>query len=299
MSWSGLSTETALERDVLERCLPLAATSNTGSQRATIDMASDSVNTALSFNDIMGATPGGCVDLLGIRPLLAGTAWKVLDLLLETAFDLARLPRDAASGRWWSIDRKLRHARANVGRPPALSQLVWQALTTTYVETADLRHSLVHRAVYTDPSGALIGEDSAGNPLPPLSAEEQEAFGRVALRAVQVLTAPHPDPRVQADLIRQLGHLAQLHNIRLPPVGLDDSLPEITVIVDPDPNTPGNYLLDVPRLRARQPFSAVTHADLIIQFRDQPGRELRGRLEEAPNGVESISTATPPHWLSR
>jgi hypothetical protein len=92
----------------------------------------------------------------------------------------------------------------NVGRPAALSQPIWRALTTTYVETADLRHSLVHRTVYTDPSGALIGVDRARNPLRPLSVEEQEAFGRVALRAVQVVTAQHADPRIEADLIGQL-----------------------------------------------------------------------------------------------
>jgi hypothetical protein len=39
VTWADFDTNSALERDVLLRCLPLAATESTGSSRITIDMA--------------------------------------------------------------------------------------------------------------------------------------------------------------------------------------------------------------------------------------------------------------------
>ena len=78
----------------------------------------NSVDVALNLGDTIGPTPTGCIELLQVRPLLVGTAWKVLDLLLETALDLVPLRRDR--NHHWSIDAKVKHARANTGRPPAI-----------------------------------------------------------------------------------------------------------------------------------------------------------------------------------
>jgi hypothetical protein len=51
-----------------------------------------------------------------------------------------------------------------------------QALTATYVKTVQLRHSLVHRAAFTDPSRVLVGHNEQGNHLRPVTPEEREAF---------------------------------------------------------------------------------------------------------------------------
>lgn len=65
-------------------------------------------------------------------------------------------------------------------------------------------------------------------------------------------------------------------------MSLIDSLPEITVILDPVIGTTGRYELDVLALRRRQPFRGATHADLIIQFRDRPGGIFVGGLSTHP-----------------
>ncbi|MGH3772386.1 MAG: hypothetical protein ACRDRW_13500 [Pseudonocardiaceae bacterium] len=180
MAWADFDADTALERDVLRRALPLAETVSTGSSRATVDLAANSAATAVAVHDTVGLTPSGCVDLLQIRPLLTGTAWKVLDLLLETALDLAGQSPDQKRG--WTIKKKLAHAGLRTGRPSAFTPTVWNSLMGTYVETVELRHSLVHRTVSTDLSGALVGVNESGAAIRPLTAEEQEALGRSVLR---------------------------------------------------------------------------------------------------------------------
>lgn len=87
MTWATFDVNTALERDLLLRSLPLIPTQSDGSSSATIDFAADTANVAISVVDTVGATPSECVDLLAIRPLLVGAAWKILDLLFETALE--------------------------------------------------------------------------------------------------------------------------------------------------------------------------------------------------------------------
>lgn len=294
MSWNDFDEASALERDVLARALPLVPLVSDGSSAVMIDLAANTVTASVAVHETIGATPSGCVDLLQIRPLLVGAAWKVIDLLFEAALVQDGHAPDRTRG--WSIRRKEELARGQKARPSQFSELIWQAITETYVNTVKLRHSLVHRRAHTDAANALVGRDSAGQLLKPFAATEQEALARVALRASQIVMAAQADARLTADLQRQLAILAPVHGLTLPVIELTDSLPAITVIVDPSPE-PGVYRLDVPLLRRRQPFQGTRHADLVVTFRDRPGLSLLGRLEEAPHEVVLIDPEAPPHWL--
>ena len=298
-SWQDFDTKSVLERDVLLRALPLVATQSTGDARAIIDMAGGPGQTIVGIGTAgnLGATPEACIDLLQLRPLLFGTAWKVLDLLLEAALAAAGETSGRADGSW-PIATKQQKAAVFTERPPAISATSWRALMTMYGKTVELRHSLVHRAVYTDPAGALVGHNRQGAQLSPVTPEEQEAFGRAVLRATELVLAATPDTRVEADLVRHLGKLRGHHQVGLPTVPASDRLPELTAIVDGDPALPYLYTLDVPALRARSPWPDAACADLIVRLRDRPGQDLRGRLEHAPDEVVSIDPAAPPGWLS-
>lgn len=299
VTWPEFGTSSALERDVLERALPLVLAASTGESRAVIDLASDTAQVFMTIHDVLGATPGSCVQLLQIRPLLVGTAWKVLDLLIEAALDMAgESPR---SQKGWRIEEKIAQAKTAIRPPLGFPLAAWDALLATYVRTEDLRHSLVHRKVYTDPSGALVGVDRRGQKIRPLTGDEQEALGRAVLRASQLVLATGPDERGEADLARQLGLLTDLHGVQLPTVSLPDALPalpELVVIVDRDVEVTGRYRLDVPALVARCPWPEVVYADLTIEFRDRPGQQLRGRLERTPHEVVLVDPDAPPIWLS-
>jgi hypothetical protein len=301
VSWQDFDTDSALERNVLERALPLVMMASTpDGWRATFDMTGDTPRGMVqtSVTEVVGPNPEACVDLLQIRPLLFGTAWKVLDLLLEEAFAAAgEQPDRTRSGRW-SIGHKKTLAQAAVGQPGAIMTLLWQALTLAYANTVEVRHSLVHRTVFANAAGDLVGRDDQGNPVRPVSSAEQEAFGRAALRAAKFVLVPVPDERLLADLTRQLAQLAGIHGVTLPAVKLYDALPEITAVIGADPAAPGRFLLDVPALRAASPWRDSGYADLVVQPDDRPGEELRGRLEHASDTVVSIDPTAPPGWLS-
>ncbi|GAA1895230.1 hypothetical protein [Streptantibioticus ferralitis] len=73
-------------------------------------------------------------------------------------------------------------------------------------------------------------------------------------------------------------------------------VPELTVILDPDPGGSG-YVFDMPYVRQPSPFSAERYTDLVVEFH-RPGVGLRGRLEDAPPQPVTIDPEQPPAWLS-
>lgn len=169
----------------------------------------------------------------------------------------------------------------------------------TYAETSELRHSLVHRAAFTDSATqALIGHDRNGGRLRPMSVIEQEAFIRAVLRAAGLVVAASREERHEDDLVHQLGQLAGIHRVALPQLSADLRLSRLTVIIPADSANPGCYLLDVPAVKVEWGQRDRRWVDLTVQFPDRPGQELRGRLEHAPNATVSIDPAAPPGWLS-
>jgi hypothetical protein len=288
-------TSTALERDVLRRALPAVPSSGQSYARATLEPGQPA-EVAIGVIDTIGATPESCVERLALRPLLVGAAWKVLDLLLEAALDQAGVPPD--QGRGYSIGFKQRQAQAAAARPTQFAASVWGSLMAVYDATVEIRHSMVHRRVHTDANGSLVGVDRIGQSLRPMLPSEQEAFARVVLVAADQALAPATDARSTSRLVRHLADLAALYGQSTTAAGAPDVVPELTVIIDPNPADPQRYLLDMADVRVRNPFSAAGgYADLIIKPRDRPGQELCGRLEEAPPDLVAIDPDAPPPWL--
>jgi len=295
VTWLDFKTKSALERDVLSRALPAMASDGHRYSRATYDPRS-SMHVSIGVGETLGFTPEGCVDRLALRPLLVGTAWKVLDLLLEEALAQADVPHDR--GAEYTITLKQQRARSGGSRPSQFNPTAWSVLMSAYAETVELRHSLVHRQAHTTPSGDLVGVDRDGQPLRPLTAAEQEAFARTALTAAGVVLSTGRDPRNEARLLRHLADLAGLHQQQLDATTIPAIIPEITIVVDPDPADSTRHLVNMPAVRAWMPFPTVgDFADVIVAPRDHPGQELRGRLEDAPPEAVTIDFDAPPTWL--
>lgn len=237
MSWTDFDADTLLERDMLLRALPLAETISTGSSRATVDLAADTVATAVAANETVGPTPAGCVDLLGIRPPLAGAAWKVLDLLLE-----ATRPGRSDSGS----EARLEHREEALACPHANVEASGLSSCRMGRIDGDVRRDGRLTPQPRAPDGLHRSVARTGrrerirSPTAAAGPQEQEALGRSVLGAADLVVAPVPDARVEADLTRQLGLLHSLHHVTLRAVTVQESLPEITVIVDADPTVPGN-----------------------------------------------------------
>lgn len=293
MPWGEFDKDSALERDLLSRALPLVPTSSQGTSRATLDLATNTSKVDLSVSDVLGTTPDRCIELLGLRPLLVGAAWKVLDLLVETALDEAGVQFDARRG--YTIKKKVESARRPVAGPGSIDPVAWNALMTVYANTEDLRHSLVHRRAHTDSNNALVGVDPTGKPIRPLAAVAQEAFVRSVLRASDLATSA-VDERAHADLVHQLAALQQIHGENMQSVQVPAAVPEITVIIGDESRVNNCYQIDLDKIRDRV-FKDVIYADLILKFRDRPGQDLRGRLEKAPQGIATVDPDQPPNWL--
>jgi hypothetical protein len=150
------------------------------------------------------------VERLGIRPLAFGSAWKVLDLLLEYALAEAGLSPANRKQKRWRIDEKIAHARSGNGQAAPLStnKAVWQRLMTAYAETEEVRHSLVHRRATVGAAGEVTGADRSGNALRALTLDEQVHFMRAAQRAVKYLQQNSLSSRDEAAILGELDKLA-------------------------------------------------------------------------------------------
>lgn len=97
--WStGFAEKVALERDMLTRAMPLVP-SDPGGIRITLHQPGQRAGVSVHAPAAVcgGATPGRCIEMLGIRPLLFGAAWKIMDAVIETAFEIGHVPLTAAT----------------------------------------------------------------------------------------------------------------------------------------------------------------------------------------------------------
>jgi hypothetical protein len=202
--------DVALELVVIEKVAPLLVTEGPVAE-STYDPASDYMNISLTINSIIGGMSlTEAVEKLGIRPLAFGSAWKVLDLLLEYALAAAGMvPRDR---RRWTITEKASHAQAGAGLASPLSNdpVLWKQLLAAYVATEEVRHSLVHRRATVGAGGELTGVDRAGAALRPLSKDEQVHFMRAVQRTVSYLQQTTLTSRDEAALLGELEQLSAL-----------------------------------------------------------------------------------------
>ena len=174
MTWATFDDDTALEREVLRRGLPLIPTVSSGT-RITVDQKSGQITIVAVGEGRNKFKPEQCVAALGLRPLFFGIAWKVLDFEVESALAADFGSPDKKSG--WSIDFKRKEAKT-LKRPTEIGEDAWRAVMTTYERTSELRHSLVHRRTgVREQDGFLVGQDANGGRLRPMSVVEQRRSG--------------------------------------------------------------------------------------------------------------------------
>jgi hypothetical protein len=231
---------------------------------------------------------------IDLRPLAFGAAWKVLDLLLELAY--ANAGTTVGSG-WLTIAKKERLARQGHGvlTPLTADRALWRILTSTYAATAQARHSLVHRRAEVDrATGMLTGRDDSGQPLVPISAEQQEAFCRAVQRAAMAVIAGHISQRERADLAWQLDQL-QAHHQQPGLIGVQFQPPAL--LVAPVNLSSGQLVIDIPALiqAAQSSWPGRKQIDATFSFPD--GRHFLAEVETAPASVVTIDPDNPPDWL--
>jgi hypothetical protein len=288
--------DTAFERLVLDRAIPLVEP-NASSMVIDLRGRSLSIGAATTPKTIrlsVGGQVGDASSLIeAIRPLLFGSAWKVLDLLVEYAMAQSVQPPNSA-GRY-RIDEKVKACQAGLTPPPECANhpAIWSALTNTYAATENLRHTLVHRQALVGPDGSLTATTQSGQPAgAPWTADEQEAFCRAAQRAARAILRSALDNRDAGDLAFNLDKLASHH--RQSALGGVEA-PRKTVVVQVTPQEALAVDVDAVRAEAQKTVPDAPYYDPEIHLSD--GRVLAGRLEDAETSPILIDEATPPTWL--
>lgn len=281
---------TAFERWTLEALVPLPPRRP---HRRSKDVATNHMRVTAE-PAVARLYAGGVQEIhVDLRPLAFGTAWKVLDLLLELAF--VNAGTTSTTGRL-SIRTKQNLAAQRHGNLPPLTadRALWRTLTGLYAGTTEARHSLVHRLAKVDrATGALTGHDENGQALVPITAEQQEAFCRAVQRAATAALTRRISPRERSDLAWQLDQLQARH--QQPVLGGVQFQPPVLLIV-PAHLSGGQLVIDIPALlQAAQSSWPDRHIDARFSLLD--GRHFIAEVESAPTSVNTVNLNNPPDWL--
>lgn len=238
-----------------------------------------------------------------LTPLLFGAAWKVLDLLLEYAFDRAGIkPRQHPKpGRppTWKIDEKQKYAQEARGDISVLgcSPGVWTALLLTYAGTVEHRHCLVHRtAKVSEESGVLEGVDRNDLPLKPLTREEQVALAKISGLVARGVLSGRIEQRSEENLKYYLNVLGAHSGFSQFAVGKVSPPIEIKLLLTQED---GIYFFNLSGVleRVRKIFPTANCFNLNIDVPDGSGRHLFALAENCPSGKWAIDLDALPPWL--
>lgn len=288
-----LVDDTAFERYVLSKAVPVRVESAVIGGRYHLD--GNRLDATVHVTDTVGMSLPQAVEQLGIRPLAFGAAWKVLDLMLETAFEQAGLTPDKNRARW-TITEKVKLARKGKGTitPISTDAEIWNRLLQTYVATEQVRHSLVHRKADVGSSGDIIGSDENGRPFRSLTIAEQEAFCHAVQLAFRAVARDRLTIRGRNRLLWSLDVLAGLTNhptsgAYQPP----EQVPRIAVAVS-EP-----YELDLIHLKERfQVFTPEREWDLLLELEDRT-EQIVLHLEQAPAELVRLDIDSLPPWATQ
>jgi hypothetical protein len=286
---AALDEDTAFERLTLDKTMPVPVEGSSGTQVLDFTKTTYSKSATITAGSAMLIiTAGGSrtVQLNDLRPLLFGSAWKVLDLVVELAMDLTGEKPDRR-GRY-NIDIKAKRAAGLGPIPPwDAHPATWATAMHLFSGTVDLRHTLVHRRADVDPDGTLQPADPA---ISPLTAGDQEVFCRVAQRLTTAILDQRVDARLALALPAELDLLASHHG--QPLLGGVPTQPYRMIVRWPV--TAGDSGVSVDRAAIEAAALAAEPAPFYeLELVLPDGRVLVGRLEGVPADEIVIDPATP------
>lgn len=279
---------TSLERRMLEWASPRSRRSKTPTRT---DLR-DSENISVGLSGVSTSDSGRREALEEFRPLLFGTAWKILDLLLEYALDGLAGPKL----KRWAIDAKRRHARSFAGSLPGLTgtKSIWSRLCLVYDATVEARNALVHRRLEVDANGSFVNLGASPNTI---SVVEQEAMQGFALHCSEVALRQICRTRDELILGWYLNTLANLHRLPLLPSSVE-SVPVI-VVVNAERHE-SRWVFDAQKAyeKAKSIHPGCSIFDLEIHLQGSTLPPVRGELESAAQvGVRSFDAAVVEPWM--
>ena len=279
---------TSLERRILEWAAPRSRRSKTPTRT---DLR-DSPNITVGLSGVSTSDSGRREALEEFRPLLFGTAWKIIDLSLEYALDGLAGPNQ----KKWTIEAKQKHALSFAGTLPGLTgtTAIWQRLCLVYDATVEARHALVHRRLEVDANGSIVNlPGSAGT----ITAAEQEAMQGFALCCSEVTLRQGCRTRDELVLGWYLNSLANLHSLPLLPSSVEVVPPIVVVNAE---RYGSRWVFDAKGAyeKAKSIHPGCTIFDLEIYLQGSALSPVRGELERAAqDSVKSFDPAMVEPWM--
>lgn len=279
---------TLLERRMLEWASPRSRRSKTPTRT---DLR-DSQNITVGLTGVSTSDSGRREALEEFRPLLFGTAWKILDLLLEYALNgLA-----GANQKAWTIEAKRQHARSFAGTVPGLTGTtsIWQRLSLVYDATVEARHALVHRSLEVDVNGSFVKLPTSPNTI---TVVEQEAMQGFALCCSEVALRQICRTRDELILGWYLNTLVNLHRLPLLPSSVEEG--PVIVVVNAE-RRGSRFVFDAQsayeKAKSIHPGRSIFDLEICLQGSTLP--PVRGELERAAqDSVTSFDPTVPERWM--
>lgn len=231
-----------------------------------------------------------------LTPLLFGAAWKILDLFVELALNLAGAKPKRKN---WAIDEKVVAAQGGLVLGSLLTNdaALSRAVLCTYAATHQHRHCVVHRtAQFSSQAVQLAGVDKDGTALRPLTKTELDAFLVIAQEVASAVIAGGLEPRsadylrFELDQLREHTGLSDLGGkrrskpvmVRMVPTLVDGELYEL------------DFKAAYARAAKTRPYS---HYDVWIDCPDDSGRTLFARMEDVPMEAVRFRLDSLPTFL--
>jgi hypothetical protein len=279
----------AFEQNALAIVYPLV---NAQSDRGGLDLRSNAIRVQVhSIEDVAEEARNALIHEL--RPLLFGAAWKILDLLVEYGLN------QTTPQAHWTIQAKQAQASSAVVTPLSNDPDVWSRVAALYANTVEARHCLIHRRFVFSATGDMTQlVDRQGVPMPDVTAEEQNAFCRIAQRASIILQLGRFTPRDRLDIVASLDKMAAHHGLGVLGGGASARLPELAQ-VNAQQSTAG-WTVDIATAldKAEEIFPGRAYFDIEVSFPGTGLPPLVGRLEDAPReSAVLIDPASPPAWI--
>jgi hypothetical protein len=232
-----------------------------------------------------------------LRPLLFVTAWKLLDLVIETEREAAT--RIAAPAKGWRIKDKvvwIAQTPSGTGEPFVSYPRFWRRLASLYSKLEEPRNAVIHRRYKRASAGGLIPYGVRRRPLRTITIDEIDALVFASYGLAEEVIAGRPDRRRGLAIAWRLGQLRGLTKLAPVAHGAPPGLRRVQVNLE---RYGRRWRLDLSVIREHLESQSVSSEIADVEaFIPGTKRRFVGRLEDAA-AVRycDFPASKPPSWL--
>ncbi len=232
-----------------------------------------------------------------ILPLLFGTSWKVLDLLIEHELNRCGF---RPSRRNFQIKEKIEHAqkRSIDGSSLGCDSATWNTILDLYANTTEHRNCLVHRIAKVDQNtGELTGIDqNTMKSLTALTRDQQYDFSKCTFHIAQAIINDGISCRSKAELKYYLNKLSDhTHSGELPGAAIAS---EASIMMHFE-NDENGYFIEISKSMPiiKRLLPEINFFDIMIRDPVNSQKIYTCKYECMPPSKTYIDLLRIPGWL--